>query len=419
MTNNWPIIVHWFYRDPSGLIGYLLLCMSSKTLDFNNTEIAFRDKTDAELRQRHILFRTLNSQSLVDFGAHSASWALKLGLPIKPLIKATVFKYFCGGESLEECEPVVRRLGESGIGTILDYAIEGKEDERDFDATCSEVVKNIERARSNPDIPFAVFKVTGVARFMLLEKVSSEIELTPSEQDEFERVRKRVEKICQKGAEMGQPVLIDAEESWIQDAIDGLAEEMMSRHNREEVIVYHTVQLYRKDRLSYLKDSFERIRSGGSKYGVKLVRGAYLEKERDRATRLGYPSPVHDRLEDTARDFDAAVDFCLARRGELGFVAATHNERATQVLVGKMRASNISNDDSSVHFSQLFGMSDNLSYVLASEGYNVSKYLPYGPVEDAIPYLTRRARENSSVRGQASRELTLIERELERRKRER
>lgn len=393
--------------------------MSSKSLDFNNTEIAFRDKTDAELRQRHILFRTLNSQTMVDFGAHSANWALKIGLPIKSLIKATVFKHFCGGESLEECEPTVRRLGRAGIGTILDYAIEGKEKEHELDATCSEILKNIERAQSNPDIPFAVFKVTGVARFALLEKVSAGIQLTDAERAEFERVRLRVEEICRKGAEMGQSVFIDAEESWIQNAIDSLAEEMMSRHNRMEVIVYHTVQLYRKDRLAYLNESFERIKGSGARYGVKLVRGAYLEKERDRAARLRVASPVHDRLDDTARDFDAAVEFCLVRRGELAFVAATHNEAATRTLVEKMRASDIPNNDSSVHFSQLFGMSDNLSYVLASEGYNVSKYLPYGPVEDAIPYLTRRARENSSVRGQASRELTLIERELERRKRTR
>jgi proline dehydrogenase len=390
--------------------------MDSKALDFNDTETAFRDKTDGELKQRHRLFKTLNSQTLVDAGAFAAGIALRFRLPVRGLIKATVFKYFCGGENLEECEPTVRKLGASGIGTILDYAIEGKEKEHELDATCAELLRNIDRAKENIDIPFAVFKVTGIARFGLLEKVSSREVLTPEESEEFERVRRRVEKICRKGAEVGQPVFIDAEESWIQDAIDSLAEEMMERYNREKVIVFHTVQLYRRDRLGYLRDSFRRINLKGSKYGVKLVRGAYLEKERGRALEFKYESPVHERLEDTSGDFDSAVDFCIANLEGMSFVAATHNEVATAHVVEKMIESGIRTDDPRVNFSQLFGMSDNISYVLANAGFNVSKYLPYGPVEDAIPYLTRRARENSSVRGQASRELRMIERELERRK---
>jgi proline dehydrogenase len=390
--------------------------MTPTTLDFNDTEIAFRDKSDAELRQRHLLFRSLNSQGLVDFGAMSAALALKIGLPIKPLIKATVFKHFCGGETLEECEPAVTRLGRAGIGTILDYAIEGKEREDELDATRDELLRNIDRARLNPHIPFAVFKVTGLARFALLERIGSGRALSAAEEVEYARVRERVENICEQAAEIGQPVLIDAEESWIQDAIDRLAEEMMTRFNTDNAIVYHTVQLYRKDRLAYLKESVERVTKGGSRYGVKLVRGAYLEKEREHAVTLGRPSPVHERLEDTAADFDSAVEFCLSKRDRLSFVAATHNEAATRRLVERMAELGLSNDDPSVHFSQLFGMSDNLSYVLAHQGFNVSKYLPYGPVEDAIPYLTRRARENSSVKGQASRELTLIEKELKRRR---
>jgi len=402
-------------RNSSEMVVDFQLVMDSKPLNFTDTEIAFRDKTDGELKQRHRLFKTLNSQSLVDVGSVAAGIALKFGLPVRGLIKATVFKYFCGGETLEECEPTVRKLGESGIGTILDYAIEGKEKEHELDGTCAELLRNIDRAKVNRDIPFAVFKVTGMARLGLLEKVSSGASLTAEESVEFERVRKRVEEICRKASEVGQPVFIDAEESWIQDAIDSLAEEMMERYNREQVIVYHTVQLYRKDRLRYLKESFQRLKQKGSKYGVKLVRGAYLEKERERALASGYESPIHDSLEDTSKDFDAAVDFCIENIEELSFVAATHNEAATAHVVEKMTESGIRVDDPRVHFSQLFGMSDNISYVLANAGFNVSKYLPYGPVEEAIPYLTRRARENSSVRGQASRELRLIESELVRR----
>jgi proline dehydrogenase len=390
--------------------------MSSFDLDFNNTEIAFRDKSDSELNQRHWLFRSLNCQPLVDLGSVSAGIALSLGLPVKSLIKSSVFKYFCGGESLEECEPTVAKLGRAGIGTILDYAIEGKEREEELDSTCEELLRNVDRAKDDPRIPFAVFKVTGVARFGLLEKISAGLELGSAEAEEFERVRERVDRICAKGAAVGQPVFIDAEESWIQMAIDDLCEEMMSKYNTEKIIVFHTVQLYRKDRFEYLRASYARVRGNGALYGVKLVRGAYLEKERTRAVDRGYASPVHDTIESTATDFDAAVDFCLENLDSISFVAATHNENATKRLAKKVVEMGFDRNDGRIHFSQLFGMSDNLSYLLASEGFNASKYLPYGPVEDAIPYLTRRARENSSVRGQASRELTLIEAELRRRR---
>jgi len=390
--------------------------MDSKSLNFSDTEVAFKDKSDAELRQRHLLFKMLNSQSLVEVGSFAASLALNLHLPVKKLIKATVFRYFCGGETLEECEPTVRKLGNASIGTILDYAIEGKEREEELDATCKEILKNIGRAKNDDDIPFAVFKVTGVARFALLERISAGFALNAEQEREWSRVCARVEQICARGREVSQPVFIDAEESWIQPAIDRLVEEMMAKFNKESVIVYHTLQMYRHDRLGYLKESFSRISSSGAKYGVKLVRGAYLEKERERAESIGHASPVHGTLEATARDFDAAVDFCLENLAGISFVAATHNENSTNYLVSRMRELGIKKDDPRVYFSQLFGMSDNLSYVLAAEDYNVSKYLPYGPVEDAIPYLTRRARENSSVRGQASRELKLIETELRRRR---
>lgn len=390
--------------------------MDSKTLNFSDTEVAFKDKSDCELKQRHLLFKTLNSQGLVEFGSRAASLALNLHLPIKKIIKSTVFQYFCGGETLEECAPTVSRLGRAGIGTILDYAIEGKEKEEELDATCDEIIKNIDRAKNDENIPFAVFKVTGVARFALLERISAGLTLSAVEDDEWKRVRNRVERICAQGNEVSQPVFIDAEESWIQPAIDGLVEDMMEKFNQERVIVFHTIQLYRRDRLDYLKTSFAKLSAKGGKYGVKLVRGAYLEKERDRAAECGYQSPVHDSLEATAKDFDSAIDFCLDNLERISFVAATHNENSTNHLVSRMLQLGLNRKDSRVYFSQLFGMSDNLSYVLAAEGFNVSKYLPYGPVQDAIPYLTRRARENSSVRGQASRELRLIETELQRRR---
>ena len=389
--------------------------MSDFKLDFQDTATAFADKSDSELKEKYRVFKLMNSPFLNALGTRSAKLALSLGLPVEGIIKRTVFEQFCGGETIEECEPTIRRLGASGIGTILDYSIEGRSAEDDFDRTRDEIIRTIKRAKDDPNAPFSVFKVSGIAPLGTLERLSAKKKLDAKSQTKCERLSGRVQEICEYAYSIGQPVFIDAEETWIQDAIDRLATDMMERYNLEGPIVYNTVQLYRTDRLQFLKESRRRAKNDGYVLGMKLVRGAYMEKERERAAEMDYPSPIHDAKSATDSDYDAAVDYCLDHLDDVSFVAGTHNETSTQLLVQKMHRRGLPNNHEHIHFSQLYGMSDNLSYVLAKNGYNVSKYVPYGPVKDVIPYLVRRAEENSSVMGQVSRELDLISRELKRR----
>jgi proline dehydrogenase len=390
--------------------------MSDFKLDFQDTATAFADKSNAELKEKYRLFKLMNSPFLNSLGTRAAKFALSLGLPVEGLIKSTIFEHFCGGETIEESEPAIRKLGESHIGTILDYSIEGKSEEADFERTKEEIIRTIKRAKDDPNIPFAVFKVTGIAPLGTLEKLSKKKRLDAKGQAKCERIHNRVQEICEYAYTVGQPVFIDAEESWIQDAIDRLAAEMMAKYNRQEPIVFNTLQMYRTDRLEYLKEARREANREGYILGAKLVRGAYMEKERARAEEQGYPSPIQPDKEATDHDYDAAVDYCLDHIDDVAFVAATHNEKSTQRLVRKMHDRGIDQNHPHIFFSQLFGMSDNLSYILADNGYSVSKYVPYGPVKDAVPYLIRRANENSSVTGQVSRELDLIEKELRRRK---
>lgn len=390
--------------------------MSDFKLDFRDTETAFADKTNAELKDKYRLFKLLNSPILNSIGTGVAKFALTLGLPVEGLIKHTIFEQFCGGENIEECEGSIEKLGAFGIGTILDYSVEGKSSEADFDETRDEIIRTIERAKNDKNIPFAVFKVTGIAPLGTLERISGKKKLDAKSQAKCERIHSRIEQICSYAHEIGQPVFIDAEDSWIQDAIDRMATEMMEKYNQDDAIVFNTLQMYRKDRLQYLRDARKRAIAGHYILGVKLVRGAYMEKERDRAEEKGYPSPIHEDKEATDRDYDGAIEYCLRHLDDIAFVAATHNEASTQTLVEKMHESGLRSDHPSIFFSQLYGMGDNLSYVLAKNNYRVSKYVPYGPVRDAVPYLIRRAEENSSVSGQVSRELDLIASELKRRK---
>ncbi|MGD9563916.1 MAG: proline dehydrogenase family protein [Pyrinomonadaceae bacterium] len=390
--------------------------MSEFSLDFQDTATAFADKSNAELKEKYRLFRMLNSPFLNSIGTRSAKLALSLGLPVEGLIKSTIFEQFCGGETIAECEPTIQQLGAAGIGTILDYSIEGKSTESDFDKTKDEIVRTVQRAKEEPNIPFSVFKVTGIAPLGTLERLSNKKKLDAKSQTKCEHLTARVNEICEFAYSVGQPVFVDAEETWIQDAIDRMATEMMERYNLERPIVYNTIQLYRSDRLQYLKESRRQAKNDGYMLAVKLVRGAYMEKERDRAAQRGYPSPIQPDKRASDRDYNAAIDYCLEHIDDVSFVAATHNEASTQYLVGKMREIGLPNDHPHVYFSQLYGMGDNLSYVLAKNGYNVSKYVPYGPVKDTIPYLIRRAQENSSAAGQVSRELEMIAKELKRRK---
>jgi proline dehydrogenase len=353
---------------------------------------------------------------LNSIGTKAAKFALALGLPVQGIIKNTVFEQFCGGETIEECGPTVERLSASNIGSILDYSVEGKSDEADFDRTKEETIRTVLRAKDDPRIPFSVFKVTGIAPLGTLEKLSAKRKLDAKGQAKCERIHNRVQEICEAAYSIGQPVFIDAEESWIQDAIDRLAIEMMEKFNREKPIVFNTWQMYRTDRLEHLKETRRAATRDGYILGAKLVRGAYMEKERERAEEMGYPSPIHPDKASTDYAYDTAIDYCLSHINEVAFVAGTHNEISTQHLVKKMHDKGISTDHPHIFFSQLFGMSDNLSYMLAKNGYSVSKYVPYGPVQDAVPYLIRRAEENTSMTGQVSRELDLIEKELRRRK---
>jgi proline dehydrogenase len=389
--------------------------MSELNLNFQDTATAFADKSDAELQEKYRMFKMMNSPFLNGIGTAAAEFALALGLPVKGLIKETLYKQFCGGETIEECQPTIEKLGRSRIGTILDYSVEGKSEEKVFHQTKTEIYRTITRAGQDEYIPFAVFKVTGLVRTEILEKVSAGAELLKSEREEWERGKNRVFELCEYAHSIKQPVFIDAEESWLQDAIDSLATQMMEKYNCEAPIIYNTLQMYRHDRLEFLKKSYQVARENGYFYAAKLVRGAYMEKERDRAEEFGYPSPIQPTKEASDRDFNAAVEFCLDNIESISFVAGTHNEQSTRFITEKIEEKNIAHDHPHANFSQLYGMSDNLSYVLAKNGYNVSKYVPYGPVKDTVPYLIRRAQENSSVMGQTSRELEMIARELKRR----
>lgn len=389
--------------------------MNDIKLNFQDTKTAFADKSDAELEKKYWLFKLMNSPFLTNIGTKSTALALKIGLPIKGLVKQTIFKQFCGGETIEECQPTIEKLGSSHIGTILDYSVEGKSSDEDFERTKEETILNLKRAKNDDKIPFAVFKVTGIAPLGTLEKVSNHKKLDAKGNAKWHRTQKRVNEICEFANSIKQPIFIDAEESWIQDAIDSLATEMMEKYNREQPIVFNTIQMYRHDRLEFLKRSHHKAAENGYLLAVKLVRGAYMEKERERAKQMGYESPIQPDKAATDRDYDAAIQYCLENINDIAFVAGTHNEKSVQMLANKLEEMKIPHDHPHVFFSQLYGMSDNLSYILADKNYNVSKYVPYGPVADTLPYLIRRARENTSVMGQMSRELDLIDKELKRR----
>jgi proline dehydrogenase len=388
----------------------------SQMVDVNNTAIAFESKSGKELSGSIRLFKLMNSKPLVEVGTMLARLGMALHLPIKGIIKNTIYKQFVGGESIDECRPVVTKLWQYHVGTILDYSVEGAKTEAEFDAAANELISTIRFADNNPAVAFSVFKVTGVMLHSLLEKKSSGSAFTENEAEAWRKGSLRVEKICDTAAGANVRVFIDAEESWIQPAIDELANAMMRKHNKRSAVVYNTIQLYRHDRLSYLKDMFATAKMEGWHYGVKLVRGAYMEKERARALKMGYPSPIQPNKKETDIHFDEAVQFCLNNIETIGLCAGSHNEASCLKMVAHMQLLGLAPDDSRCYFSQLLGMSDNLSFNLADAGYRVAKYVPYGPVHAVFPYLTRRASENSSIAGQMSRELRLLVSEAKRRR---
>lgn len=390
--------------------------MKDTTISFDNSAKTFSHRSDESLKQSWFLFRVMSHPFLVKVLSRITIWAMMIKLPISWLIRKSIFKQFCGGENINESLKVAGELYSNKIGAILDYSVEGKETDLDFERTKCEVLKIIYKAKDNPAIPYTSLKVTGIGRFGLLEELNNNTVQSSETEIEAARLHERIACVCNSANEHGVPVYFDAEESWIQDAIDRMAEEMMWKYNTEKAIVLTTIQMYRWDRLEYLIDLVRQARIKGRKVGVKLVRGAYWEKENNYAASMNRKSAVHQLKSDTDADFNSAVEFCLNNIDVVTLCAGTHNQESTYSLIEKMKLLGIPNDHPNVYFSQLYGMSDNITYNLASQGYNVTKYLPYGPIKSVIPYLIRRAEENTSIAGQMGRELTLINQELSRRK---
>ncbi|HEV7351434.1 proline dehydrogenase family protein [Telluribacter sp.] len=382
---------------------------------FEDTSVAFASQSDLQLRKTYWLFAMMNQPWLVNLGTFFIKLALELRLPVKKLIRTTIFEQFCGGETISDCEKTISALGQSGIGTILDYSVEGENNEACFEETTGEILRTIDKAAVSPTIPFTVFKITGIGPTEVLEKVQQKAELTTDEINAYERVRSRVNSLCSRAHTHGVRIFIDAEESWIQAVIDELAYEMMGKYNRKQAIVYNTYQLYRHETLPELKNAYLTAREKGYFIGAKLVRGAYMEKERVRARENEYRDPIHKTKAATDQDFNAAVDFCLEHIEHIAVCLGTHNEESSLCCARKMKKKDIAPNDLRVWFAQLLGMSDNISYNMAKAGYNVAKYVPYGPIDAVMPYLFRRAQENKSIAGQSSREYLLVKSEIKRR----
>lgn len=383
---------------------------------FENTERAFMLKSDSELERAYFLFKMISKQPLVRIGTAATRFALNANLPVEGLIRSTVFDHFCGGVSEEDCLPTTDKLFSAGVSSVLDYSVEGKDDETSFDAVMNKVVSLTRFAEEKDAMPIVVFKPSGIGRFALWEKVSEKKELTAREQAEWERIAQRMDVICKTAYDSDVEVLIDGEESWMQDAADALVVEMMATYNKKVPIVYNTLQCYRHDRLDYLKKLHLEAQARGFKIGVKIVRGAYMEKENERAEEMGYPTPICSSKEATDFLFNATVRYSLENLENISVFLGTHNESSSLLAIELMKEYHIANNDNRVWFGQLYGMSDHISFNLAAQGYNVAKYIPFGPVKDVMPYLIRRAEENTSVAGQTNRELELLKAERKRRK---
>lgn len=388
--------------------------MATKRL-FDNTEIAFKLKTDAQLERAYFLFKMIANEPLVKIGTAVTKFALNVHLPVEGLIRSTVFDHFCGGVNEKDCMPVVDSLMEAGVYSVLDYSVEGKEEETQFDATLNKVLELTLFAEKKPAMPFSVFKPTGLGRFAIWQKVTEKKSLTPDETTEWEKIKKRYETVCKEAHSRNITLLIDGEETWMQDAADDLCEAMMETYNKEKAIVFNTLQCYRWDRLDYLKEIHQRAKRKGFKLGFKVVRGAYMEKEQERAEEMGYPNPICANKQATDIHFNNVVRYILENLQDISLFLGSHNEESSYLAMEIMSELGIPKNDPRVWFGQLYGMSDHISYNLAEAGYNVAKYIPFGPVKDVMPYLIRRAEENTSVAGQTSRELELLKKERNRR----
>ncbi len=383
---------------------------------FEDTETAFKLKSDSELERAYFLFKLIANEPLVRIGTAVTNFAIKAHLPVDGLIRATVFDHFCAGVNEHDCMPVVDKLWDNGVYSVLDYSVEGKESEDPLDNALEKTLYLLDFVKEKKAMPFAVFKPTGYGRFALFQKISEGKKLTASEEAEWGRVVKRFDATCKKAHDLEVSLLIDAEESWMQDAADWLVEDMMRKYNTKKTIVFNTLQMYRWDRMDYLKKLHAKAVSENFKIGMKVVRGAYMEKERERAELKGYPSPICASKKASDDSFDAAISYILDNLDTISLFAGTHNEASCYKLMEHMKGKGIPYNDERIGFGQLYGMSDHISFNLAAKGYNVAKYMPFGPVKDVMPYLIRRAEENTSVAGQTNRELELIKKERKRRK---
>lgn len=384
-------------------------------VNFQDTKIAFERKSDKQLKKMAWLFRMMSKPWLVNIGSSLTLLGLKMGLPIKGIIRNTIFDQFCGGTSLDECLKTVRDLSTYGVETVLDYGAEAKESEEDFDHTMEQFLKVVDFASQTKSVEIVPIKVTGMARFSILEKLTAKKTLTAAEQKSWNGTIERLDKLCRIAKEKDTALFIDAEESWIQDAIDNVTDLMMERYNTEKVVVYNTFQMYRHDRLDFLKKSYEKALEKGYILGAKLVRGAYMEKERERAKEMGYSSPIQPDKTSTDRDYNLAVTFCVEHHEKIASCLASHNQQSSELQIELMAKLGADKNHPHLSFCQLYGMSDNLTFNVAKEGYRVGKYVPFGPIKDVVPYLIRRAQENSSVNGEVGRELKMIRDELKRR----
>ncbi|MBO0329977.1 proline dehydrogenase family protein [[Muricauda] lutisoli] len=384
--------------------------------NFENTAIAFELKSDSQLERAYFLFKMISMEPLVRIGAAVTNFAIKAHLPVEGLIRATVFDHFCGGVSEKDCLPIIDNMYGNGVYSILDYSAEGKEVDNQFDFAMEKTLDILDFVKEKDAMPFAVFKPTGFGRFKIFEKVTAGSELTEKEKGEWDRIVNRFEKVCKKAHDLDVSLLIDAEESWMQDAADDLVLDMMRKYNKEKAVVFNTFQMYRWDRMDYIKKLYKLAVDEGFKIGAKVVRGAYMEKENERAEDKEYETPICANKSLTDENFNASLDYMMEHLDEFVIFSGTHNEQSTYRLIDLMEKYGLPANDERIWFGQLFGMSDHITYNLAASGYNSVKYLPYGPVRDVMPYLIRRAEENTSVAGQTSRELALITKERKRRK---
>lgn len=385
-------------------------------IDFKNTEFAFVSKSDRDLKKAKFLYKVMASKSITRLSKIMTQFAMSIKFPINWAVKPTIYKLFVGGETIDECTPTVKQLSKHNVKAILDYSVEGKESLEDINKALEETLNSIRNAGKNSNIPFAVFKPTAFTTSNVLTKASSGEEMTDEEKKEAQNFKNRVNTLCNAAFEADIPILIDAEDSWYQNFIDETTEEMMQLYNKEKAIVFNTWQMYRHDRLEHLKTSYKKAAAGNYFLGAKFVRGAYMEKERERAKEKGYESPICKDKKTTDNSYNNALKFAFQKRDIVSIFNGTHNEKSSLLLAELMEQNNIAADDKRFWFSQLYGMSDNISFNMAKAKYNVAKYLPYGPVKHVLPYLFRRAEENTSVEGQTSRELFLISTEIKRRR---